>query len=104
MSSYLTISLTMVTDDATADARAQLWLIDASNNNVTVTLPSAADGTHIYLRFKRVDGAAGNNVTLAAAPGDNIQASTSVPLPCSQVFGLVVASPNTWQVIDACAQ
>jgi hypothetical protein len=64
-----TASITSVTFSQNVDSGYNIYLVDASNNDVTLTLPDiTSDG--FYFTFKRVDTVFTNTVTIV---GNNNQ-------------------------------
>jgi hypothetical protein len=69
-----TFYVTSVTNDQNISTDFNVYLIDATNNSVTLTLPqNLSDG--IGLKFKRIDSNGSNTVTINPYSGDTIVSS-----------------------------
>ena len=75
----MTRKLTKVTDSTYTVDDDDIVLLDATPNDVTVTLQAVANRNGRALTFKRIDGSA-NTVTIQAAGTDTIDGGSSVTL------------------------
>ncbi len=69
-------------------------LVDASNANITLTLPAASTLAHAEYQFVRTDSSA-HTVTITADGADDIEGLASRPLPVGARFTLV-SGGTTW--------
>ena len=77
------VYITSITTTSAVDPGFNIYLIDATNNNITLTLPSiTSDG--FYFMFRRIDTASSNTVTLEGDDPvnetiDNLQSISFAP-------------------------
>lgn len=74
MTSFIPV---IVNSDTTVDHGYQVYGIDASSNNVTITLPDATLGNGQYWLIKRID-ASSNTVTIATTSSQSITPPTTL--------------------------
>lgn len=73
--------VTIVTINSTADFGYEYYLIDASNNNVTLTLPSASISDGLFFGIRRIDNNVSNTASIAGdSNGETLDGSVSLPL------------------------
>ncbi|WP_435523644.1 hypothetical protein [Chryseobacterium indoltheticum] len=85
-----------VTADYTALANDETVLVDATNNNINITLPTMpVMGTRIFI--KRIDSTLSNSVTVIG----NIDSSVNVVLPILNCYVFqYYSSDNKWYIIS----
>jgi hypothetical protein len=86
--------------DTSADLNFNAYLIDASSNNVTLTLPTI-DGDDITYILSRVDVSVNSNVVTIACSGGNTfyDSSTSITIPQNKAF-TINSNGNIWFFLD----
>lgn len=102
------LTIATVTTNTTANTTTDVYFIDATSNNVTVTLPTllgdgSTDGVRIV--FRRIDAVSANNGTVAAAGGNDLvvvssQSSQDLPAKDRGNGAIVLCSRlTTWWLI-----
>jgi len=89
----------MESSSRTLDYNCDCYLIDASSNSITLSLPAiVSDGFGI--RFVRVDNNGSNTVTLDASPSNFIALSSTstISLPVSGKLS-IISCANNWYVV-----
>lgn len=91
-------SLTTIVGDVTANY-GNLYLVDATNNSITVTLPIATGNAGSHLQFKRIDWTSSCTVTIIPNPSDSSKIDgtlTSLVVRPGQSILLFVDSTESW--------
>lgn len=89
--------LTYVTEDSTLDYGWDTYLMDASSNNITMTLQQSY-GDGLLFTFSRVDDNSSNTVTIVANSGSLINGGSSVTLnPHENIT--ITSWDNNWYTI-----
>jgi hypothetical protein len=85
-----------IVSDSIADPNYNIYLIDASNNEVTLSLPDSTAGNGLYWQIMRIDVNAGNTVTInTLISGQLIDGLTSVTL-APGIQRWVVSTNGNW--------
>ena len=86
------IAITLITSSQNLDDNYEAHLIDATNNGITVTLPSIlADGDSYLL--SRTDNSL-NGVTVQAQNGETINNSSSISMLPTNKFRIIAYGTN----------
>lgn len=94
-----TYSITTITMSQSVDLGYQVYLIDATNNDVSVDLPDINNIDGICLMFSRIDNSL-NNVLLNGFTEDQTIGGTSeYPMPVGSYI-TIISSTNKWWFIS----
>jgi hypothetical protein len=91
-------AITLVNSDTTLDFGWETYLIDATNNNITLTAPLINnDGDYFY--SVRIDASA-NTVTLQGTAGQLINGQNSVTYSAKQNIN-IISFQNNWYIFSS---
>ena len=95
----LNTAITTKTADYTALTTDHTILVDATSNNVTITLPTAVGNSRLYT-IKRIDGSV-NTVTIATTSSQTIDGSTTYTGLLTQYQTVAVQSNSSHYFITS---
>ncbi len=87
-----------VTNNYSIDSDDYLVLADASANNITILLPSAAEANENEIHIKKIDTTI-NSITLQTQNGELIDGITSYSIYDSYVTINVISNGTAWYLI-----
>lgn len=89
--------ITTITSDTTIGTGFDTFIVDASSNSITITLPFTENSDLFY--FKRIDNNSANTVTITGTSGQLIDGRTSQILPVN--FNRTYSSVNSnWYSVE----
>lgn len=94
----MSISILLISASQSIDDSYQVYLVDGSSDDVTLTLPDIdeADGTNMHI--KRVDGSANDVIIAGYNTNQTIDGQTSVSFAQNQAFRIASLS-GVWHSI-----
>ena len=92
----MSLAYTVINVDTTLTYDSMLYLIDATSNNVTVTLPSVTSQQGSHMILKRVDSSV-NTVTIDPSP-NTIDGYSTLTMGAVQRIHIMVYNGN-WFIV-----
>ena len=90
-------TFTTVSATGSVDGSFDVYYVDATAGNVTITLPlGTAIAVGRSFTFKRIDNTF-NTVTVQRAGADTIDGGTSVPVEVTDIVGVMTVSTTAWR-------
>lgn len=93
-----TYSITTITNSQVVDLGYQVYLIDATNNDVNLQLPNVNNIDGLCLIFSRIDNSL-NNVTLVGYGNQTIEGTNEYLMPVHN-YVTIISSTNKWWFIS----
>lgn len=96
ISTNKTSYITVINTSSILSTNYQLYFVDATNGNITITLPTIT-GDATLIKFTRVDASLSNSVTINANSGNQIDGGPSFDLTQGSFVNLISYQSNWFQ-------
>ena len=91
-------SMVTVSGNASLATNVNVVLVDATESNLTVTLPNAIDNSGYYVTIKKID-ATGNTVTVLTRSNQTIDGASFKLMPSQWIAITLVSDGANWFII-----